>query len=66
MGVWKGNYYHVDLTLDQMIFCRPLPELGNYKTPIEGLYLTEAGTHPGDSISGMPGYNTPGVCMEAQ
>ena len=43
------------MTLDQMIFFRPLSEIANYTTPIEGLYLTGAGTHPGGSISGMPG-----------
>ncbi len=58
LGAYKGNYYHLDMTLDQMIFFRPLPELANYKTPIEGLFLTGAGTHPGGSISGMPGRNT--------
>ena len=57
LGAYKGNYYHLDMTLDQMIFLRPLPEIANYKTPIKGLYLTGAGTHPGGSISGMPGRN---------
>lgn len=57
LGAYKGNYYHLDMTLDQMVFFRPLPELANYKTPIEGLFLTGAGTHPGGSISGMPGRN---------
>ena len=57
LGAYKGNYYHIDMTLDQMVFFRPLPEIANYKTPLEGLYLTGAGTHPGGSISGMPGRN---------
>ncbi|BAZ46833.1 FAD dependent oxidoreductase [Chondrocystis sp. NIES-4102] len=57
LGAYKGNYYHMDMTLDQMICFRPLPEIANYKTPLEGLYLTGAGTHPGGSISGMPGRN---------
>jgi beta-carotene ketolase (CrtO type) len=57
LGSYKGNYYHIDMTLDQMIFLRPLPEIANYTTPIKGLYLTGAGTHPGGSISGMPGRN---------
>ena len=57
LGAYKGNYYHIDMTLDQMIFLRPLPEIANYTTPIQGLYLTGAGTHPGGSISGMPGRN---------
>ncbi|MGB7441627.1 MAG: beta-carotene ketolase CrtO [Coleofasciculaceae cyanobacterium] len=57
LGAYKGNYYHLDMTLDQMIFLRPLPEIANYKTPIKNLFLTGAGTHPGGSISGMPGRN---------
>lgn len=57
LGSYQGNYYHIDMTLDQMIFLRPLPEIANYTTPIKQLYLTGAGTHPGGSISGMPGRN---------
>lgn len=66
IGVSKGNYYHLDMTFDQMMFFRPLPELANYKTPIEGLYLTGAGTHPGGSISGMPGRNCARVILQTQ
>jgi len=57
LGAYRGNYYHVDMSLEQMVFLRPLPEIANYQTPIDGLYLTGAGTHPGGSISGMPGRN---------
>ena len=66
LGAYKGNYYHVDMTLDQMLFFRPLPEIANYTTPIEGLYLTGAGTHPGGSISGMPGRNCARVFLQKQ
>lgn len=66
LGAFKGNYYHIDMTLDQMVFFRPLPELANYKTPIEGLFLTGAGTHPGGSISGMPGRNCARVFLQTQ
>ena len=66
LGAYKGNYYHVDMTLDQMIFFRPLPEIANYKTPIEDLYLTGAGTHPGGSISGMPGRNCARVFLQTK
>ncbi|MBW4486387.1 MAG: NAD(P)/FAD-dependent oxidoreductase [Trichocoleus desertorum ATA4-8-CV12] len=66
LGSYKGNYYHIDMTLDQMVFFRPLPELANYKTPIDGLFLTGAGTHPGGSISGMPGRNCARVFIHAQ
>jgi beta-carotene ketolase (CrtO type) len=66
IGVSKGNYYHLDMSLDQMMCFRPLPELANYKTPIEGLYLTGAGTHPGGSISGLPGRNCARVFLQNQ
>ncbi|MBW4540266.1 MAG: NAD(P)/FAD-dependent oxidoreductase [Myxacorys chilensis ATA2-1-KO14] len=66
LGAVNGNYYHIDMTLDQMIFFRPLPEIANYKTPIEGLFLTGAGTHPGGSISGMPGRNCARVFLHTQ
>ncbi len=66
LGALKGNYYHIDMTLEQMVFFRPLPEIANYKTPIDGLFLTGAGTHPGGSISGMPGRNCARVFLHAQ
>ncbi|HEY9768398.1 MAG TPA: NAD(P)/FAD-dependent oxidoreductase [Coleofasciculaceae cyanobacterium] len=66
LGAYKGNYYHVDMTLDQMVFFRPLPEIANYTTPIDKLYLTGAGTHPGGSISGMPGRNCAHVFLQKQ
>ncbi len=66
LGAIKGNYYHIDMTLEQMVFFRPLPELANYKTPIAGLFLTGAGTHPGGSISGMPGRNCARVFLHTQ
>ncbi|MEB3216350.1 MAG: NAD(P)/FAD-dependent oxidoreductase [Nostocales cyanobacterium 94392] len=64
LGAYKGNYYHIDMTLEQMVFFRPLPEIANYKTPIDNLYLTGAGTHPGGSISGMPGRNCARVFLQ--
>lgn len=64
LGSYKGNYYHIDMTLEQMLCFRPLPEIANYTTPIEGLFLTGAGTHPGGSISGMPGRNCARVFLQ--
>jgi beta-carotene ketolase (CrtO type) len=66
LGALKGNYYHIDMSLEQMMFFRPLPELANYKTPVKGLYLTGAGTHPGGSISGMPGRNCARIFLQHQ
>jgi phytoene dehydrogenase-like protein len=42
---------------------RPMPELSQYRTPIEGLYLCGACTHPGGNITGFPGYNAAGAIM---
>jgi beta-carotene ketolase (CrtO type) len=66
LGAYRGNYYHIDMSLEQMVFLRPLPEIANYQTPIDGLYLTGAGTHPGGSISGMPGRNCAQAFLASQ
>lgn len=57
VGLLKGNIMHLDMSLDQMFMFRPLPELAYYRTPIEGLYLTGASTHPGGGVSGASGRN---------
>lgn len=43
---------------------RPLPEISDYRTPIEGLYLCGAGTHPGGGVSGAPGHNSAQVVID--
>ncbi len=53
----RANVMHVEMTLDQMFMFRPLPELAQYATPIEGLFLANAGMHPGGGIFGAAGYN---------
>ena len=63
-GNIKGQGYHLDSTLNQMYGFRPLPELSRYRTPIQGLYLTGAGTHPGGGITCIPGHNTAKVVLE--
>ena len=50
-----GNPYYVDLLLSRNGPARPALGLGGYTTPIPGLYLTGGGTHPGPSVSGIPG-----------
>ena len=63
-GNIKGQGYHIDSTLNQLYGFRPLPELSRYRTPIKGLYLTGAGTHPGGGITCIPGHNTAQIVME--
>jgi phytoene dehydrogenase-like protein len=40
-----------------MFFMRPLPGWSRYATPVDGLWLCGAGTHPGGGVTGAPGYN---------
>lgn len=60
----KGNMFHVDYVPHQIFGLRPLPELSDYRTPIVGLYLSGAGTHPGPAITGLPGHNTAQTVLE--
>ena len=56
-GLTEGNIFHGDLTLEQLFFMRPVPGWSHYRTPVRGLYLCGAGTHPGGGVTGAPGYN---------
>ena len=60
----KGNMFHVDYVPHQTFGLRPLPELSDYRTPLERLYLSGAGTHPGPAITGLPGHNTARAVLE--
>ncbi len=59
----RGNVMHVDMSLDQMFAFRPLPELASYRTPVKGLYLTGASTHPGGGVFGASGRNAAHVML---
>lgn len=56
-GLTGGDIFHGALTLDQIWSARPVLGHADYRTPIAGLYLCGAGTHPGGGVSGMPGHN---------
>lgn len=60
----KGNMFHLDYVPHQTFGLRPLPELSDYRSPIEGLYLSGAGMHPGPAITGLPGHNTAQAVLE--
>jgi phytoene dehydrogenase-like protein len=42
---------------------RPLPELGQYRTPVPNVYLCGSGSHPGGGISMAPGRNAAHVIL---
>ncbi len=56
-GMTGGNWHHGELSVEQMLFLRPLPSLARYATPLPGLWLAGAGSHPGGGISGAAGWN---------
>jgi phytoene dehydrogenase-like protein len=56
-GLTEGNIFHGDLRLEQLFFMRPVSGWSQYRTPVDGLYLCGAGTHPGGGVSGAPGHN---------
>jgi phytoene dehydrogenase-like protein len=53
----QGQPHHAELSLDQALWMRPLPELARYRTPIEGLWLCGQGMHPGAGVAGAAGFN---------
>jgi len=59
-----SNPNHVEMSIDQLMGMRPSVSLSGYSTPVPGLFLTGAGTHPGGGITGVPGRNSAGVVME--
>jgi phytoene dehydrogenase-like protein len=56
-GLTGGNIFHGEMELDQLFFMRPVAGWAQYRTPIPGLYLCGAGTHPGGGVMGAPGHN---------
>ncbi len=56
-GLLGGSISQGDMSPDQMFCFRPIPGYGDYRTPIKGLYLCGAGTHPGGGVMGVSGRN---------
>ena len=54
-GLREGSLDQGEMTLDQILFMRPLPALARYRTPIDGLWLCGPATHPAGRIPGMSG-----------
>ena len=65
VGLTDGNIHHLDMIPSQLFASRPLPGWSDYRTPIEGLWLCGAGTHPGGEVSGMPGHNAAKAILAA-
>jgi phytoene dehydrogenase-like protein len=56
-GLVGGDICHGQLSLDQLFSARPMLGYGNYRGPLQGLYMCSAGTHPGGGVNGAAGHN---------
>ncbi|MBV8209911.1 MAG: NAD(P)/FAD-dependent oxidoreductase [Burkholderiaceae bacterium] len=57
VGLTEGNIFQGELTLDQLLFNRPVPGYAQYRSPIAALYMCGSSTHPGGGVMGAPGAN---------
>ncbi len=57
VGLTEGNIFQGELTMDQLLFNRPVPGYAQYRGPVRGLYMCGSSTHPGGGVMGAPGAN---------
>jgi phytoene dehydrogenase-like protein len=56
-GITGGNIMQGAMSLSNMFSFRPVPGFANYRTPVPGLYMCGAATHPGGGVMGACGLN---------
>lgn len=56
-GLTGGNIMQGAMPLNQLFFLRPVPGWADHRTPVEGLYLCGAASHPGGGVMGACGKN---------
>jgi len=57
VGLTEGNIFQGELTMDQLLFNRPVPGYAQYRSPVRGVYMCGSSTHPGGGVMGAPGAN---------
>lgn len=62
LNLTDGNFRHTDHVAGQLLAHR-LFSRGGHRTPVPGLYMCGAGTHPGGDVSGAPGHNAAQVIL---
>lgn len=65
-GLTGGSISHTAMTLDQLFFLRPVRGWARHRTPVMGLYMCGAGTHPGGGVMGAGGRNAAKICLADQ
>jgi phytoene dehydrogenase-like protein len=61
---WHGSCHGGANSAQQSGWFRPVEGWSSYRTPIAGLYQNGSCTHPGGSVSGLPGRNCAEVLLE--
>ncbi len=56
-GITGGNIMQGSMNLHSMFSFRPVGGYANYRTPVKGLYMCGAATHPGGGVMGACGCN---------
>ena len=57
IGLTQGNIFQGELTMDQLLFNRPIPGYAQYRGPAKGLYKCGSSNHPGGGVMAAPGAN---------
>jgi len=65
-GLTEGNIFQGELSLEQLLFQRPVAGWSNYQTPIKDLWLCGSGTHPGGGIIGSGGELSAKTILKSQ
>jgi len=55
--VTGGHWHHAEFAMDQMLMTRPTYGAAQYSTPVPGLFLCGAGSHPAGDLVGAAGHN---------
>ena len=56
-GITGGNIMQGAMNLNQLYAMRPVPGWADHRTPVKGLYLCGAASHPGGGVMGACGKN---------
>ena len=60
----RGGVFMGRMIYGQLEYFRPSPEVSQFKTPIERLYLCGAACHPGGGIIAAPGFIAAGLICD--
>jgi len=52
-----GNIFQGSMALHQLFMFRPVPGFAGYRTPVKGLFMCGAASHPGGGVMGAAGWN---------